>query len=114
MGCSKFSMRYLDNIIIFSKSKEDYLKHLVEIFRYLKNFGLKMKWEKYFFFNAHIQYLVHPVSEHDSELLPEKLEFITKIQAQMSAKEVKQFLQLIGYYRKFVPRFADISRPLTK
>ena len=48
------------------------------------------------------------------EPLPEKLESIRKMPAPRMAKEVKQFLGLIGYYRKFVPRFANISRPLTK
>ena len=54
------------------------------------------------------------VSEDGFEPLPEKLESIRKMPAPRTAKEVKQFLGLIGYYRKFVPRFADISRPLTK
>ena len=48
------------------------------------------------------------------QMLPEKLESIHKMPAPRTAKEVKQFLGLIGYYQKFVPRFADISRPLTK
>ena len=45
--------------------------------------------------------------------LPEKLESIAKMPAPKNPKEVKQFLGLAGYYRKFVPRFADISRALT-
>ena len=48
------------------------------------------------------------------EPLPEKLESIHKMPAPKSPKEVKQFLGLIGYYQKFVPRFSDISRPLTR
>ena len=48
------------------------------------------------------------------EPLPEKLEAIKKMPVPKNAKEVKQFLGLIGYYRKFVPHFADISRPLTR
>ena len=73
-----------------------------------------MKREKCSFFKKHIQYLGHLVSERGFKPLPEKLESIRKISAPRTAKEVKQFLGLIGYYRKFVPRFADISRPLTK
>ena len=46
--------------------------------------------------------------------LPEKLESIAKMPVPKNAKQVKQFLGLVGYYRKFVPRFADISRVLTK
>ena len=114
MGCSSFAMGYLDDIIIFSKTEEEHLQHLEEIFIRLRKFGLKMKREKCSFFKKHIQYLGHLVSEDGFEPLPEKLESIRKMPAPRTAKEVKQFLGLIGYYRKFVPRFADISRPLTK
>ena len=114
MGCSGFAMGYLDDIIIFSKTEEEHLQHLEEIFIRLRKFGLKMKREKCSFFKKHIQYLGHLVSEDGFEPLPEKLESIRKMPAPRTAKEVKQFLGLIGYYRKFVPRFADISRPLTK
>ena len=114
MGCSGFAMGYLDDIIIFSKTEEEHLQHLEEIFIRLRKFGLKMKREKCSFFKKHIQYLGHLVSEDGFEPLPEKLESIRKMPAPRTAKEVKQFLGLIGYYRKFVPHFADISRPLTK
>ena len=114
MGCSSFVMGYLDDIIIFSKTEEEHLQHLEEIFVRLRKFGLKMKREKCSFFKKHIQYLGHLVSERGFEPLPEKLESIRKMTAPRTAKEVKQFLGLIGYYQKFVPHFADISRPLTK
>ena len=114
MGCSSFAMGYLDDIIIFSKTEEEHLQHLEEIFVRLHKFGLKMKCEKYCFFKKHIQYLGHLVSERGFEPLPEKLESICKMPAPRTAKEVKQFLGLIGYYQKFIPCFADISRPLTK
>ena len=114
MGCSGFAMGYLDDIIIFSKTEEEHLEHLEEIFVRLRKFGSKMKREKCSFFKKHIQYLGHLVSERGFKPLPEKLESIRKMPAPRTAKEVKQFLGLIGYYRKFVPRFADISRPLTK
>ena len=114
MGCSSFVMGYLDDIIIFSKTEEEHLQHLEEIFVRLRKFGLKMKREKCSFFKKHIQYLGHLVSEKGFEPLPEKLESIRKMPAPRTAKEVKQFLGLIGYYQKFVPHFADISRPLTK
>ena len=113
-GCSEFAMGYLDDIIIFSRSEEEHLVHLEKIFRRLQEFGLKMKCEKCTFFKKHIQYLGHLVSEKGFEPLPEKLEAIKKMPAPTMSKEVKQFLGLIGYYRKFAPRFSDISRPLTR
>ena len=114
MGCSSFAMGYLDNSSIFSKSEEEHLQHLQEIFTRLHKLGLKMKCAKCSFFKKHIQYLGHLVSENRFEPLPEKLESIQNMLAPRTAKEVKQFLGLIGYYRKFVPCFADISGPITK
>ena len=73
-----------------------------------------MKHKKCSFFKKHIQYLGHIVSEKGFEWLPEKLDSIRSMPAPRTAKEVKQFLGLIGYCRKFVSHFTDISRPLTK
>ena len=113
MDCGKFAMGYLDDIIIFSKSEEEHLDHLEDIFRRLEHFGLKMKREKCAFLKRHIQYLGHLISENGFKPLPEKLKSIREMSHPKNPKEVKQFLGLIGYYRKFVPHFADLSRPLT-
>ena len=72
-----------------------------------------MKREKCDFFQKHLQYLGHLVSEKGFEPLPEKIKSIKNMPPPKTAKEVKQFLGFAGYYRKFVPRFADLSRPLT-
>ena len=114
MGCGDFAMGYLDDIIVFSRSEEEHLQHLEEIFKRLRHFDLKMKREKSSFFKKHIQYLGHLVSEQGFEPLPEKLEAIRNMPHPKTPKEVKQFLGLIGYYRKFIPRFSDLSRPLTR
>ena len=111
-GCN-FAMGYLDNIIIYSRSKKEHLEHLEEIFTRLKTAGLKLEQEKCCFFKKHIQYLGHLILADGIQPLPEKLESIAKMPAPRNPKEVKQFLGLVGYYRKFVPRFADISRVLT-
>ena len=114
MGSGDFAMGYLDDIIVFSKSEEEHLQHLKEIFKRLRHFDLKMKQQKSSFFKKHIQYLGHLVSEQGFEPLPEKLEAIHKMPHPKTPKEVKQFLGLIGYYRKFILRFSDLSRPLTR
>ena len=109
-----FAMGYLDDIIIFSKTEEEHLEHLETIFNRLHEAGLKLKLKKCSFFKKHIQYLGHLISDEGIQPLPEKLESIAKMPIPKNAKQVKQFLGLVGYYRKFVPRFADISRILTK
>ena len=109
-----FAMGYLDDIIIFSRSEEEHLDHIEQVFKQLEEAGLKLSLKKCSFFKKHIQYLGHLLSEEGIQPLPEKLESIAKMPRPKNQKEVKQFLGLIGYYRKFVPRFADISRVLNK
>ena len=111
-GCN-FAMGYLDDIIIYSRSEKEHLEHLEEIFTRLRAAGLKLKLEKCCFFKKQIQYLGHLILADGIQPLPEKLKSIAKMPAPRNPKEVKQFLGLVGYYRKFVPRFADISRVLT-
>ena len=72
-----------------------------------------MKKEKCDFFKKHLQYLGHLVSEEGFEPLPEKITSIKNMPPPKTVKEVKQFLGSAGYYHKFVPRFAHLSRPLT-
>ena len=95
----------IDDIIIYSRSEKEHLEHPEEIFSRLKAAGLKLKLEKFCFFKKHIQYLGHLVSAEGIQPLPEKLESIAKMPAPKNPKEVKQFLGLIGYDRKFVPQF---------
>ena len=110
-NCS-FAMTYLDDIIIFSNSEEEHLAHIEEIFRRLEAADLKMKRSKCDFFKKHIHYLGHLISADSIRPLKDKLDTIRDIPAPSSSKEVKQFLCLAGYYRKFVPHFSDLSRPL--
>ena len=109
-----FFMGYLHDIIIFSKTEEEHLEHLETIFNRLCEARLKLKLQKCSFFKKHIQYLGHLISDEGIQPLLEKLESIAKMPIPKNVKQVKQFLELVGYYRKFIPRFADISRILTK
>ena len=113
-GLHKFAVTYLDDIIIFCKNEEEHLEHLIIIFQRLKEAGLKLKRSKCDFMKMQIQYLGHLISSDGIQPLPEKLESIKNMPAPWSAKEVKQFLGLAGYYCKLVPHFSDLSRPLTR
>ena len=113
-GCSDITMAYLDDIIIFSKNKAEHLEHIEIIFQKLKEAGLKLKESKCDFFKKEIHYLGHLISDKGIYPLPEKLDTIHNMPKLKNTKEIKQFLGLCGYYRKFVPCFADISRPLAK
>ena len=109
-----YAMTYLDDIIIFSKNEVEHLGHLEEVFHRLRQAGLKIKHSKCDFFKSKIHYLGHLFSADGISPLPDKLDTIKNMPTPKDAKEIKQFLGLNGYYRNFVPRFADISRPLTQ
>ena len=104
-----FAFGYLDDILVFSPDMETHLKHLRILFERLRSADLKLKEVKCNFLKKHIQYLGHIISGEGITPVPEKLESIQKMLPPTNPKEVKQFLGLIGYYRKFVPHFSDLA-----
>ena len=108
-----FTFGYLDDILIYSPDVPTHLVHMKQLFQRLREADLELNREKFNFFKSHIQYLGHLISGEGIKPLPEKLESIKEMPPPTTPKEVKQFLGLIGYYRKFIPRFTDVARPLT-
>ena len=83
-------------------------------FRKYRKAGVTIFYSDHGFEKMGFQYLGHLISDEGIQPLPEKLESIAKMPVPQNAKQVKQFLGLVGYYRKFVPHFSDIARPLTQ
>ena len=104
-----FAFGYLDDILVFSPDMESHLEHLRLLFERLRVTDLKLKEVKCNFLKRYIQYLGHIVLGEGITLLLEKLNSIQKMPPPKTPKEIKQFLGLIGYYRKFVPRFPDLA-----
>ena len=104
-----FAFGYLDDILVFSPDMKSHLEHLRLLFERLRAADLKLKEVKCNFLKRHIHYLGHIVSGEGITPLSEKLDSIQKMLPPKTPKEVKQFLGLIGYYRKFVPRFSDLA-----
>ena len=107
--CSEFAMAYLDDITIFSRNECKHLKHIQIIFQKLIDAGLKLKESKCDFFKKEIYYFRHLISSEGIHPLLEKSDTIRNMPRPKTPKEIKQFLGLCGYYRKFVPRFSDIA-----
>ena len=103
---------YLVDILVYSPDMETHLEHLRKLFMKLREADLKLKEVKCNLLKKHIQYLGHIVSGKSIMPMSEKLACIKEMPPPKTPKEVKQFLGLIGYYRKFVPRFSDLARPL--
>ena len=108
-----FAITYLDDIIIFSNTPHEHLSHICMVFEKLRTANLSMKKSKCNFFSKEIQYLGHILSATGIRPLPSKTQAIQCRDPPTSPKQVRAFLGLVGYYRKFIKSFAKIAKPLT-
>ena len=108
-----FAMAYLDDIIIYSSTPEEHLEHIRTVFEKLCNAKLSMQLSKCHFFAKEIQYLGHILGSKGIKPVPAKTEAIKAMHPPVNQKQVRAFLGLVGYYRKFIKNFANIAKPLT-
>ena len=97
-----FAIAYLDDIIIFSKTPQEHLSHICMVFEKLKSANLSMKKSKCSFFSKEIQYLGHILSATGIPPLSSKTHTIQNMKPPTTPKQVRAFLGLVGYYRKFI------------
>ena len=109
-----FAFAYLDDIIIFSNTAEEHLKHIQIIINRLRTAQLKLKKSKCSFFKKELYYLGHLLTTEGIKPQIEKVKAIHEMKPPTTQKGVREFLGMVGYYRKFINRFADAARPLTK
>ena len=109
-----FAFGYLDDILVYSSSLEEHLEHCEQIFQRLEKFQLKLSFEKCAFMKKQVQYLGHLISGEGIEPVPEKLNSLKEMAEPTTPKGVKQYLGFVGYYRKFIPKYSDIAKPLTE
>ena len=103
---------YLDDVIIFSATFEEHLKRLGSVFERFRSAGLKLKLKKCQFAQKSVTYLGHIISNKGIEPDKAKLEAVINYPKSASSKEVKQFVGLSNYYRRFIPGYARIAEPL--
>ena len=103
---------YLDDILVFSSSFKEHLERLEVVFKRLRQHGLKLKPKKCYFFRKECKYLGHVVSAKGIATDPAKTEAIGGWKQPQTEKQLRAFLGISGYYRKFVKRFSQIAAPL--
>ena len=105
---------FLDDILIFSKTLEDHRHHVAEVLQRLRKHKLYGKLSKCEFMRRSISFLGHVISADGLSMEPEKVKAITEWPVPKNATEVRSFLGLAGYYRRFVKDFSRIAAPLSE
>ena len=103
---------YLDDIIIFSQTFDDHLKHLNDVFSRLRSANIRLKPSKCSFACSEVEYLGHVVSRDGIRPDPSKINAVKEFPIPRCTKDVRSFLGLANYYRRFIKNFAVIALPL--
>jgi hypothetical protein len=104
---------FIDDILIYNATLEEHQEHLKAVFQLLAEHQLKVKRSKCTFAQPRLKYLGHIISAEGVATDPKSIEAVRKWPVPENAKDVRKFLGLAGYYRKFVQNFGVISRCLT-
>ena len=104
---------YLDDIICFSATMEEHVKKIEEIFKRLERANFKIQPDKCVFGTDTVEYLGHVCTASGIRPDPSKIQAIQQYSVPRNTRDVRSFLGLAGYYRRHVPNFAEIAKPLT-
>ena len=107
-------MYILDDTIIFSRTFNDHLYHLREVFNRIKRAGLKLNIEKCNFWMQRLPFLGHIIAPNGIAPDPQKIEAVQKIQPPKNTTQLRSFLGLVGYYRQFIRNFSSIAKSLNQ
>ena len=110
----KFLIVYLDDLVVYSKNLDDHLRQLELILIRLREHRLYAKLEKCNFMQKQIKFLGHLVSADGIRVNPEKVKAIIDWPTPTSVKDIRSFLGISGYYRKFIQNYSKVAAPLTE
>jgi hypothetical protein len=110
----KFVLVFIDDILIFSKTKEEHEKHLRLVLGKLRSNKLYTKFSKCEFWLIEIAFLRHVISVGGVLVDPGKVKDVLNWMPPATASEIQSFLVLAGYYRRFIKDFSKIAKPMTK
>jgi len=108
----QIALIYLDDVLVFSRTFEEHLQHLRLVFDRFREAGLKLKPNKCHFGQSKVNYLGHVITSEGLQPDPDKIKVVQEYPIPRTVKDVRAFMGLANYYRKFVKDFAKIASPL--
>jgi len=103
---------YLDDIIVFSRDFDTHLSRLKKIFTCLRSANLKVHMKKCSLFQRRVNFLGHVLTKTGIEVQPQKVEAVNNWPTPRNLTELRSFVGLCSYYRRFIAGFADLTAPL--
>jgi hypothetical protein len=108
----KFVVVFIDDILIFSKNEEEYDKHLCMVLQKLRENQLYVKLNKCEFWLKEVSFLGHIISEGGISVDPSKVKDVLSWNTPQNVSNIRSFLGLARYYRRFIKGFSKISKPM--
>ena len=105
---------YLDDIIVIAKSFDEMLQNLETVFNRLSSAGLKLNAKKCHIFAEQVEFLGHFISTEGIATDPKKVEIVKEWKEPSNITEVRSFVGLCSYYRRYIKGFASIVKPINK
>jgi ribonuclease HI len=109
----KFVVVFIDDILIYSKNEEEHAQHIRIVLTRLREHQLYAKFSKCTFWLEEIQFLGHVLSAKGTAMDPSKVKDILEWKPPTTVHKVRSFLGLAGYYRRFIPDFSKLVKPIT-
>jgi hypothetical protein len=108
----KFALVFFDDILVYNTNMTEHISHLQQVFNILKENNLSAKMEKCTFAQAQVEYLGHVISKEGVATDPKKIAAIVDWPQPGNVTELRSFLGLTGYYRRFIQNYGIICKPL--
>ena len=110
----KFCFVYMDDVVVFSKSLSEHIDHIRVIFKKFRETNLKIQLDKSEFLSKEVAFLGHVITPEGIKPNPSKITAIKAYPIPKTQKEIKAFLGLVGYYRRFIKNFSKVVFPITR